>query len=711
MEFVTHQRNENEYQLLKDHLYGVAERAAMFAKSFGGSDHAYRAGLLHDIGKYSIAAQKRQRDPEHTVRVDHSTAGAQEAFSQKDFHAAFAIAGHHGGLPNMGSKASCEDGTLFARQKKELINELDASVWKNEIQIPNQIGTPSWLATLPRQHCGFANAMYTRMLFSCLVDADYLDTEAFLSSGSIQRGYFQQMDELLVKLQKYVKPWLSESNSSFNRERSQLLKQCLQGARAKRGLYTLTIPTGGGKTVSSLAFALSHAVQHQLKRVIYVIPYTSIIEQNAQVFRNILGENAVLEHHSNAEFDDEQDNVARLATENWDAPVVVTTAVQFFESLFAAKTSRCRKLHNIADSVVIFDEAQMLPVSYLRPCVDAIVELVQHYGVTAVLCTATQPSLNGLIQDYAPCLEVQEIIPHQEKLFEFFCRVNFEHEGCKSIPTLADHLSTQKQVLCIVNARKTAAELFHVLNDEEGCFHLSTLMTPDHRSLVLKEIRKRLAENLPCRVVSTSLIEAGVDVDFPSVWREEAGLDSILQAAGRCNREGRYSPAESIVHIFHFEKSPPKQFAQNIYAMRKALELNKDPSSLQAIKAYFQYLLFVLGEQALDAKQILNQSNQLAFQDIQDSFKIIETQTIPVYIPTPENEHLLQELREGRPTRNTLRLLGRSAVSIYPQHFNALKNALECPMGDRFGILLDCAMYSEHCGLMLEPEYGDAWFC
>ena len=464
MKYVTHKRPDGEYQLLRAHLTGVSEMSAQFAAGFDAKEHAARTGLLHDIGKYSSAAQKRQLDPEHTARVDHSTAGARVAFQLGDPAAAFAVAGHHGGLPDPGSKSASDGSMLIPRLQRVLAGDMDASAWQREISVDTGEMLPAWLKRAAKNR-GFASAMYTRMLFSCLVDADYLDTEAFMQYGEAERGNGESLAALLERLRAYVGPWLCGNPQGINRIRSSLLEQCMQGNLWDRGLYTLTIPTGGGKTISSLAFALSHAVKHGQSRVIYVVPYTSIIEQNAQVFREILGAGNVLEHHANVDIDDEE-NRYRLATENWDAPVVVTTAVQFFESLFAARTSRCRKLHNIANAVVIFDEAQMLPVPYLKPCVNAIAELVQHYGVTAVLCTATQPALGELIKRYAPELVLAEICPGTKGLFDAFRRTQIVQDGTLTQAALASSLTQTRQALCIVNTRKTAQEVFALLPEE-----------------------------------------------------------------------------------------------------------------------------------------------------------------------------------------------------------------------------------------------------
>lgn len=339
MEYVTHLREDGSYQPLKEHLEGTATRSAKFAASFGASSHAERTALLHDIGKYSPNGQRRQRDPEHTAKVDHSTAGAKAAADLGDMPAAFAIAGHHGGLPDLGTRLSLDDGTLCARLNKKLTGGDDPSAWRSEISLPTGVQlTPSWL---PRNDVRLT-AMYIRMLFSCLVDADFLDTERALSKEEKPRGIGDSMPALLEKLQAHVAKWLEEPKSDLCALRNEVLRRCLRGSEDPQGLYSLTVPTGGGKTVSSLAFALSHAVKHGMKRIIYVIPYTSIIDQNAKVFRDILGDENVVEHHSQADLPDTDAETPdalrkRLACENWDAPVIVTTAVQFFESFYAAK--------------------------------------------------------------------------------------------------------------------------------------------------------------------------------------------------------------------------------------------------------------------------------------------------------------------------------------------------------------------------------------
>lgn len=722
MEYVTHLREDGSYQPLKEHLEGTAKRSAKFAASFGASSHAERTALLHDIGKYSPNGQRRQRDPEHTAKVDHSTAGAKAAADLDDMPAAFAIAGHHGGLPDLGTRLSLDDGTLCARLNKKLTGSDDPSAWRSEISLPTGVQpAPPWL---PRNDVRLT-AMYIRMLFSCLVDADFLDTERALSKEEKPRGIGDSMPALLEKLQAHVAKWLEEPKSDLCALRNEVLRRCLRGSEDPQGLYSLTVPTGGGKTVSSLAFALSHAVKHDMKRIIYVIPYTSIIDQNAKVFRDILGDENVVEHHSQVDLPDTDAETPdalrkRLACENWDAPVIVTTAVQFFESFYAAKPGRCRKLHNVANSVVIFDEAQTLPISLMRPCVSVIDQLVQHYGVTAVLCTATQPELLSIFSGFTAGTRIQELVPDPDALFSSLRRVTFQQDGTLSDEELAARIRQENAVLCIVNSRKQARSLYEAL-PKEGRFHLSTLMNAIDRERTIATIRERLDKKQCCRVISTSLIEAGVDVDFPTVYRELAGLDSILQAAGRCNREGKEAAQDSIVHIYQTEHAVPPIMRPNIESCRTVLRLYaEDIGSRKAIHAYFCDLLFKRGENQqrsrpvssendlLDTSKTLSSEARLAFRETAEHFRFIDTDTVTVYIPTPENSEDIKALRDGHYSRELFRRLGRCGVSIYRREYQAL-----CSIGGvteitdaHCGILSDIKLYTPECGLQVSCTSG-----
>ena len=693
-------------QTVLEHLTGTAERCAAFAAPFGAAEQGKLAGLAHDIGKYSKEFQRRlQGGP----RVDHATAGALACMEQRQPFAAFAVLGHHGGLPDGGGQGESDGNTFLSRLNRAARGGIpDCSPWKEEVCLPQ----------LPPARQGNPPDMvfFTRMLYSCLVDADYLDTEAFMD-GRPRSTVDLPMDVLWNRLRAYIAGWFPPEGE-LNARRCEVLEQCIrQGEAQKPGLFTLTVPTGGGKTVASLAFALAHARAHGLRRVVYVIPYTSIIEQTADTFRRILGREAVLEHHSHVLYDSQdetgRDNI-RLAraTENWDMPVVVTTAVQFFESLYANRSSQCRKLHNLADSVLIFDEAQMLPLSCLRPCVWAIAQLVKGYGASAVLCTATQPALGPLFREFLGDTPAVELCPPEVYPPEVFRRVTFLRAGKLTWAELAGELQSRSQALCIVNSRQAAQEVFSRL-EGEGNFHLSTLLYPAHRRAVLEKIRQRLKNRLPCRVVSTSLIEAGVDVDFPAVWREEAGLDSLLQAAGRCNREGRRPAAESVVTLFQPESAPPALFRTAIDAAREVLSRHADPADPAAVHDYFSTLLYLKGKETQDKDGILPlmERELMPFSTVAERFCLIDSPTRTVYIPLGEGAALTERLLAGERSRSLFRRLGQYGVTVYEDHFNALLRAGDLKMlEDGSAVLQNPALYSDITGLSLEADSGRAEF-
>jgi len=705
MVYLAHLAQDGRKQTIQAHLNQTADLCKRFAAAFGAEEQGRLAGLAHDIGKYSDAFQRRLRGS--TERVDHATAGAAECCKLGQVYVAFAVAGHHGGLLDGGGQGDhYEDPTFYGRMKKATMGKLESyEAWRTEIKL-KEVPQPKFLSPLEEM-------FFIRMLYSCLVDADFLDTETFMAGTEQERGGGDRIEVLEDKLRSYICGWFPPK-TELNRERCAVLRRCLeQGEEQSPGLFTLTIPTGGGKTVASLAFALRHACVHGLRRVIYVIPYTSIIEQNARIFRDILGDENVLEHHSGILYDIE--NEARpenirlaKAAENWDMPVVVTTAVQFFESLFASRSSRCRRLHNLANSVIIFDEAQMMPVPYLRPCVFAISQLVKHYGVSAVLCTATQPALDKVFKEFVPNRSAVELCPQNVFHQEVFNRVVFRREGKLSWETLAGMISAQNQALCVVNSRKSAQRIYSLL-DTDGAFHLSTLMYPAHRRATLDQIRSRLKAGLPCRVVSTSLIEAGVDIDFPTVFREEAGLDSMLQAAGRCNREGKRLAGESVVTIFQSETTPPSLFEIPIAAGRQALAHCDRPDSPEAVCYYFRELLDLKGPEALDQKNILTlmERETMPFRKVSERFHLIDSETKTVYIPSKSGEELIQRIRSGERSRKLFRELGQYGVSIYSQHFEALDRAGDLEiLEDGTAILVNLARYHENIGLSLTADEG-----
>ena len=703
-------------QTVQEHLEGVARLAGEFARPFGAEEAARQTGMAHDIGKFTQGFQDRLRGG---PKVDHSTAGAVELQKAGNPYGAFCAAGHHAGLPDGGNRLDEEGPSLLGRLKKGPPE--DYSPWAEEIRLPK--------AAVPRL-LGFEGAFFTRMLFSCLVDADFLDTEEFMAGHPIPRGTGEDIPALCQRLRDYTAPWLREPKGELNRRRTNILRRCIEAGReGEPGLYSLTVPTGGGKTVSSLAFALEHALAHGKRRVVYVIPYTSIIEQTADTFRKILGEENVLEHHSTAHLDqssdsDESQERLRLAAENWDAPVIVTTNVQFFESLFSNRPSRCRKNHRLAESVIIFDEAQMLPLPFLRPCLRAIRCLVEGYGATAVLCTATQPSLEKFFDG----LPVREICPDTQELYEAFRRTTLRRAGELTLPELASLMESHLAALSILNSRAGAVELFRLL-PEEGRFCLTTLMTPVHRRRALAEIRRRLEQGLPCRVAATSLVEAGVDLDFPAVYREEAGLDSILQAAGRCNREGKNPPEQSLVTAFSLPRRIPDELAQGRALFREIAGETEDAASPEAIRRYFDKLHDFKGS-ALDQKGILEAFEKgirgcgMPFAQVAEKFRLIQSGTCPVFIPLPgsrgteatgkerqELEALTAALKAGTCSRRLLRQAGQYMVSIYPSHRQELLDTGACTLapGD-IAILEDTSRYDEAVGLSLPAGGGQGLF-
>lgn len=709
--YLAHLTEDGRTQTILEHLKGTASLCSAFAAAFDAEAQGQLAGMAHDIGKYSAAFQRRLHGG---PKVDHASAGAFECLKAQQLAAAFAISGHHGGLPDGGSRGDAAGaGTFWGRINRASQGNLEGyHAWQSEFSLPHA-NTPAFAGTR------LEGMFFTRMLFSCLVDADYTDTGAFMDNSPYLPASSSSMEELWRRLETYVSGWFPPKGA-LNMQRCAILEQCMSaGAQYGPGLFTLTVPTGGGKTVASLSFALAQAKARRMKRIVYVIPYTSIIEQTAQIFREILGDENVLEFHSGVQFDQQEDDASSPETapltrsvETWDVPVIVTTAVQFFESLYACRPSKCRKLHNLAQSVLIFDEAQMLPLPYLRPCVWAIAQLVRHYGASAVLCTATQPALAPIFQEFAPEIPIREICPMAEAHWESFRRVSFQQAGTLSWMDLAARLQQQEQVLCVVNTRRAAREVFHQLSGS-GNFHLSTLMYPAHRRRILDEIRRRLRDGLPCRVVSTSLIEAGVDVDFPAVYRELSGLDSILQAAGRCNREGKRPPEDSIVTIFQGEDPPPRLFETSIGAGKIVLDHCQDVSSRAAIHTYFSTLLDLKGAEAQDAHHILPlmESEFFPFRTVAERFHLIESPTTTVYLPLEEGAGLVELLRSGQYSRTLYRRLGQYGVSVYPQHLAALEQAgaLE-HLEDGSVVLRDIGLYTQTTGLTLEPSGGNALF-
>lgn len=708
-------RDQQRIEPLSEHLLAVQKEAHRFGSVFGCGETARFLGSIHDFGKASAGVQdylwaaagdcSEEDEPrEQNVKCkrgpDHSSAGGQ--FAERSVQGlglllAYATTGHHAGMPDgIGSSHSSLENRLskpLPEWEVPARKDLPADLFECNL---GAIGKEvrSFL-----DGDGYSLAFLTRMLFSCLVDADFLATERFMDGNRadaresiVGRG----LVPLQAKLDAYFKTLATKSaatNSPVNVIRKEVREDCVAAAALPPGLFTLTVPTGGGKTLSSMAFALRHAVKYGLDRVIYVIPYTSIIEQNAKVFRDVFGDDVVLEHHGNVDYE-AGPNRMRLLAENWDVPIVVTTSVQFFESLHANRVSVCRKLHNLAHSVIILDEAQSLPIDLLRPCLRSLDELVRHYGTSVVLCTATQPAVlagqltkGGLTGGQHGC---REIIPINRRLHERLRRVTAERIPDKiSDDELLGLIDEQMATLVIVNTRRHARELFEsarTLFPERPVFHLSAQMCPQHRSDILSRVKELLRFGKPCLLISTQLIEAGVDIDFPCVFRELAGADSLAQAAGRCNREGRQS---NLGRVFFFESaekhSPPGFLATAAAKGREVLALGEFQYDLLApdlVTRYFEllYRFYSDQKQGLDRLSVLSDLIPPAipakrddflvykFRTLGERFHLINEPSISVFVPYgEEGERLCEKLRNTYAIgeqRKIARKLQRYAVSL-----------------------------------------------
>jgi CRISPR-associated endonuclease/helicase Cas3 len=680
---------------LVEHLTETAELAAGFAKPFNSADWAYATGFAHDAGKSTAEWQDYLKNKsgygydedahlEENGRLDHSSPSAKIVkllYGDSLGHLlAYAISGHHAGLPDW--DVGDQKSLWFRLQQKQAAanSELITEEIRERIVACKPQNIP-WQF----EHEGLGLSLWLRMLFSCLVDADFLSTERYMTPKNADtRSNYCSIEQLLERFNVFMAEKSAKSTrNSINALRETVLANCRDtGKRGSAGVYSLTVPTGGGKTLSSLAFGLEHALANNLNRIIYVIPYTSIIEQNADVFCEALGSENVVEHHSN--LDPEKVSAkARLAAENWDAPVIVTTTVQFFESLFAAKPSRCRKLHNICNSVVVFDEAQLAPLEHLSPILNTVNLLATHYKTTFVISTATQPvwesrqNFEGL-----PPNTIKEIIQDVPALFDELKRVHINYPDDYKPPVsweeLAEELMRLEQVLCIVPTRKNCRDLHRLLPSD--FYHLSALMCGQHRSDVITEIKTKLENNQRVRVISTNLVEAGVDIDFPVVYKALAGMDSIAQAAGRCNREGKL-PGMGEVHIFIPPQMPPPG------ALRKAAETTKSlletgqysPLELDTYEKFFSQVISKAN--TLDKADIVKyltpgrNGEEIQFRTAAKEFKLIDDcQQYSIIVPYGDGDELIELLKRGEPDKWLLRKLQRYTVSIYERDYYRLSS-------------------------------------
>ena len=701
-------------QTIEEHRNHVADLARSFAEVFGSDSLAYLAGWLHDKGKERNSFQNYIRK-ENGLSTNGKAIGEHEhAFvggliaSQKPLQSlllANIIMGHHRGL--------YDDDALKGEIKRRTVPK--------EIKIdplPIKPSSPHIRLRPNDLH------HYVRMLFSCLVDADRLDTEAFMNPYQARlRGQGDSLPVLLERLEAKLSEFKSKDNDSeVNRMRNYVQQLCRKKSELPRGIFSMTVPTGGGKTLSSLLWALRHAIHNGQKRIIIAILYTSIITQTAKTLKDILGEQNVLEHHSEFDYDALKDERLRetyqLAAENWDFPVIVTTNVQLFESMFSSKPSACRKLHNIANSVIILDEVQTLPTNYLQPIVDAMGAYHRSFGVSFLFTTASQPVLSGLIEGCNPKANFQgldsvtELIPASAKLHEKLRRVRLDiDETPRSYDEIAEALAQHDRVLCIVNTRRDAKEVYKRLPKEGLTLHLSRMMCPDHVGETIKQITEGLANdaNKVIRVVATQLVEAGVDIDFPVVYRQEAGLDSVLQAAGRCNREGKRELC--VTHVFSLAKEHnlPSGDISNANNARLNLKQDSDWFAPETMRNYFKQRYS--REETFDKKCIkgyLYSPKDIMFETAAKEFRLIEDGSIPLIVVWKDSLSLVEQLKQQGPSYTLMKQLAKYSVNVYQSDFKAL-----CQTGavkeiiEGVFVVDQKAQYDEQLGLLIENQWED----
>lgn len=694
-----------------EHQQGVAELAATFAATFDMGEWGRVLGLLHDIGKEKHAFQQHIMkesgySPEIKVEGDSSHAYVGGLIARKLYPQATPILpniimGHHRGL--------YDDGDW-----KELLTQ----------EMPSEVCIPDVKAQLsapPRQLAQEDFHHLVRMLYSCLVDADYLDTEAFMDPEQAElRGSKATMGELCSKLETHIEK-LSDGahDTEVNRIRRFVQQCCKEKSDGPVDFYSLTVPTGGGKTLSSLLWALRHAVKNDLQRVIIAIPYTSIIVQTAATLKAIFGEENVLEHHSNVEYDGDGSNEItrqlQLAAENWDYPIIVTTNVRLFESLFSNKPSQCRKLHNIAKSVVILDEVQTLPLEFLQPIINTFKSLKNVFGTSFLFTTASQPILDGTIRgtnrlnQFEALPHIHEIIPADAQLHDKLRRVALDiNNEPQTYDEIARQIAQQDRVLCIVNTRKDAKELFERLPQEGLTLHLSRMMYPAHVRETIETIKAALKDDKQrvIRVVATQLIEAGVDIDFPVVYRQEAGLDSILQAAGRCNREGKLGICTTHVFSLRAEHQLPSGYISQANNARLNMVGDFDWFAPGTMRDYFSQLF--ARTEGFDKKQIgqlLNKPTEMQFQEAAAQFHLIDDETTNIFIQRDGGRALVEELRRNGPSSPLLRKLSQYAVGVRQKDFQSLADAGVLEEINGIWVLCQESTYDDKVGLVTENQW------
>ena len=699
-------------QTNEEHQLSVAQKAEAFAAEFGMGVYGWLMGLLHDKGKEQVEWQKYiqgvtgyNKDYANVKSgPNHSYIGAviaQKQYPQIAPLIAQPIAGHHRGLYDY-----CD---YIEETKRETPKDVTI-----DPAIPYQFPKLPKMEQYDLHHL-------VRMLFSCLVDSDSLDTEAFMEPELAKlRGSHTSMPELLKMLKAHLQELKANApDTEVNRIRNYVQEQCVKASQGEGGFYSLTVPTGGGKTLASVLWALHHAVKNNLQRIIIAIPYTSIIVQTAATLKRVFGEDNVLEHHSSINPEEIKNKELRerlqLATENWDYPIVVTTNVQLFESLFSNKRSDCRKLHNIVKSVIILDEVQTLPLGFYKPIVHTLDTLQRVFRASVLFTTASQPTLSGRIEGTNPrasfdaLQSVREIIPQKALLHEKLRRVELQFlEGAKSYDDIAEELSKHQQVLCIVNTRRDAKEIYDRLPKEGICLHLSRMMCPAHVSATIEQVKEVLKAGIdqPIRVIATQLIEAGVDIDFPVVFRQEAGLDSILQAAGRCNREGKQDICTTYVFSLGKEHPLPPGFISQSNNARLNMGKKHDWFAPEAMTCYFKQLHSRIDN--FDEKQMneLLYKPECEFEETVRQFYLIDDQTTSVIVNWNGSIQLYHQLLSQGPSYLLMKKLSQYSVNVRERDYKKLQSigAVDEPFENIYAIT-NPSFYKADTGLSLDNQW------
>ena len=682
MEYIGHTSDDGRKQLLLDHLNGTSKLCRENANEFW-ADIAEFVGQIHDIGKYTSGFQKRINGAEN-IRVEHAICGAKEVAKAppKSYvpMIEYCVAGHHSGLPDGGTKVDGEeDSTLHGRMKRKTG---DYSAYENEVKLEYPKDNLRELFDVSNQREIIERySFFTRYLFSCLTDADFIDTERFVTPNT-DRGIDGDFQKAYEKVCKKLNSFKIETK--LQESRSIIQEQVYKSVESNANVYTLNMPTGSGKTLCSIRAALKTAIENKKKRIIYVIPYVSIIEQTAKVFEDIFGDVLpVLQHHSNYDFDDDKNEDENEITseklkrscENWDAKLIVTTNIQFFESLYHYKGRRLRKLHNLADSVIIFDEIHMLPIDYIQPCLRAIGYVTKYLNSTAILMSATMPNYDKFMERYMSGVKIENAVK-DTSLFNVFDKCRYEYIGKCELASLAEKAQEYDNALIIVNKRKTARELYDICSGNK--YHLSTYMTPLHRSEIIAKIKEDIKNGINTTVISTSLIEAGVDLDFKAVFREIAGIDNILQSGGRCNREGKMDMGDVFVFETdggNYQTKKKSDIIIRANITRNLFEEFENISTDKCIKEYYGRLLNYKEKKIEENTITAIMGNDLRidgipFRTYAESFNFIDNQVIGIVIPCDENRGLIKELKDGK--LSVKRNLQRYSASVNKDEFKEL---------------------------------------